>query len=93
MTPTSEDPEARQCKRGDSAGMQVFDFFRKCVRNYIAAWKFRKVDPEVVTQTFWAGIHGVASLLIMHHADLPHREAEKLISSTVHKLGGCPAFS
>lgn len=73
-------------KSHDSAGMQAFDFLRRCVYDCIAAGKFRKGDPETISQTLWAGVHGVTSLLIMNWDDFPFVETDKLIHSMVDTL-------
>jgi AcrR family transcriptional regulator len=69
----------------DSPGMQAFDFLRRCVIDCIKAGEFKDVDPELVSQTFWAGIHGITSLLITFE-DFPWVAREKLIHSMVDTL-------
>ena len=86
MIPISEDLQAEQWKRGDSLRMRAFDLLSKCVHDCVAAGKFGQVDPEIVNQIFWAGIHGVVSFLIMHSEGLPPKEAERLIHSMVQIL-------
>jgi AcrR family transcriptional regulator len=86
MMPIPEGFEHEKHKGADSAGMQAFDFLRRSVFDCIAAGKFRKVDPETISQTLWAGVHGVTALLIMNWKDFPFVERDKLIHSTVDTL-------
>ena len=72
-------------RQPDAPGMQAFDFLRRCVVDCLKAGEFKDVDPEVVSQTFWAGIHGITSLLITFE-DLPWVAREKLIHSMVDTL-------
>jgi hypothetical protein len=66
--------------------MQAFDFLRRRVYDCIAAGKFREVDPELVSQTLWAGVHGVTSLLIIHCHGFPWVGTDQLIHSMVDTL-------
>lgn len=71
----------------DSPGMQAFDFLRRCVSDCVSAGRFRKVDVELVSQTFWAGIHGLTALLITHR-HFPWVEREQVIHSMVDTMVG-----
>jgi AcrR family transcriptional regulator len=86
MMPLPEGFDPHQHKKADSAGIQAFDFMRRSVYDCVAAGKFRQVDVEVVSQTLWAGIHGVVSLLITHCDGFPFVEADKLVDSMVDTL-------
>ena len=56
---------AEKHHRPDAPGMQAFDFLRRAVQNCIRSGKFpTNADAELLSQTLWAGIHGVTSLLI-----------------------------
>jgi len=70
----------------DSPGMQAFDILRRSVYDCISAGKFRNVDPELVSQTLWAGVHGLTSLLIIHCDGFPWVNTEKLTHSMVDTL-------
>ena len=70
----------------DSPGMQAFDFLRRRVYDCIAAGRFRKVDPELLSQTLWAGVHGVTSLLIIHCKGFPWVGTDQLIHSMIDTL-------
>jgi len=86
MMPLPEGFSHEKYKQPDSPGMQAFDFLRRCVFDCIGAGKFRKVDPELVSQTFWAGIHGVTSLLITHDKGFPWVGREQVMHSMVDTL-------
>lgn len=86
MMPIPEGFDVEKHAKADSAGMQAFDFLRRSVYDCISAGKFRKVDPELVSQTFWAGIHGVTSLLIIQCEDFPWVGVDQLIHSMVDTL-------
>lgn len=86
MTPIPAGFDPEKYKRPDSPGMQTFDFLRRCVFDCIADEKFKKnADAELISQTLWAGIHGLTSLLITCEA-FPWVGKEKLIHSMVDTL-------
>jgi AcrR family transcriptional regulator len=86
MMPLPEDFQDKKHHRPDAPGMQAFDFLRRCVLDCITAGKFPiRTDAELVSQTLWAGIHGVTSLLITH-GGFPWVGKPKLIHSTVDSL-------
>lgn len=86
MMPAPDGFDEEKYSKPDSPGMQAFDFLRRCVYDCISAGEFRDVDPELVSQTFWAGIHGVTALLITHRKGFPWVETEQLIHSMVDTL-------
>jgi AcrR family transcriptional regulator len=86
MMPIPEGFDGEKYAKPDSAGMLAFDFLRRSVFNCIAAGKFRKVDAELVSQTFWTGVHGVTSLLITHCKGFPWVERERLMHCMVDTL-------
>jgi AcrR family transcriptional regulator len=88
MMPIPEGFDEGKYSRPDSPGMQAFDFMRRCVYDCIAGGKFREKDAELVSQTFWAGIHGITSLLIIHCSGFPWVEQSKLVHSVVDTLVG-----
>ncbi len=86
MMPLPEGFPAEKHKRADSPGMQAFDFLRRCVHDCIESGKFpSKTDAELASQTLWAGIHGITSLLITHEA-FPWVGKPKVIHSVVDSL-------
>jgi AcrR family transcriptional regulator len=70
----------------DSPGMQAFDFLRRCVFDCVSAGKFRGPDTELISQTLWAGVHGVTSLLITKNEGFPWVPKDQLIESVVETL-------
>lgn len=79
----------RQKKQGrsDSPGMQAFSFLRRGVAGSIEKRSVPAVDVELASQTLWAGIHGITSLLITH-GGFPWAKRERLIQSMVNTLLG-----
>lgn len=69
----------------DAPGMQAFDFLRRCVFDGLAAGKFQGTDAEIISQTLWAGVHGVTALLITHEG-FPWVDHDVLIKSVVDTL-------
>jgi len=69
----------------DSPGMQAFDFLRRCVYDGMAAGKLHVKDAELASQTLWAGVHGITSLLITHEK-FPWVGREKVARFTVETL-------
>jgi AcrR family transcriptional regulator len=88
MMPIPDGFDGKKYAKSDSAGMQAFDFLRRSVFDCTLAGKFRKMDAELVSQTFWTGVHGVTSLLITHSKGFPWVEREKLMHSIVDTLVG-----
>ena len=86
MMPIPEGFDDGKHMRQDSPGMQAFDLMRRCVYDCISAGKFRSVDAELVSQTIWAGVHGVTSLLITYEKGFPWVGREELIHSMVDTL-------
>jgi AcrR family transcriptional regulator len=71
----------------DAPGMQAFDFLRRSVHDCIAAGKFpQTADPETISQTLWAGVHGVTSILITCDKGFPFVDRDQLIHSVVNTL-------
>ena len=86
MMPIPDGFDHEKHKEVDAPGMQAFDFLRRAVHDCIAAGKFRKMDAETLSQTLWAGVHGVTSLLIVKCEHFPFVEHDKLIHSMVDTL-------
>jgi len=86
MMPVPEGLKKEHHHGPDDPGMQAFAFLRRCVQECISAGKFRKMDPELVSQTFWAGIHGLTSLLIVKGQHFPWSGTDQLIHSMVDTL-------
>jgi len=75
-TPALDDPElrrqaeARQEHRGDPSH-DAYALLRLAVIEAMDAGRFRPglTDPELISQTLWAGVHGVTALQITMHDD------------------------
>ncbi len=64
--------------RKGSMGLKCYETLRAGVAECIRQKRFRVEDVEAVTQTFWAGGHGITSLLITK-PDFPWANKDKLI--------------
>ena len=69
----------------ETNGRIAFDTMRTVVAECISANLLKHNDIELISQTLWAGIHGVTSLLIQH-GGFPFVEREKLIDSVIDTL-------
>jgi AcrR family transcriptional regulator len=69
----------------NSTGKIAFEILRTAVDECAAAGLLRTSDVELTSQTLWAGIHGVTSLLIKHK-EFPFVERERLIDNTLDTL-------
>lgn len=69
----------------ETNGKIAFDTMRIVVAECVDANILKDKDIELISQTLWAGIHGVTSLLIQH-GGFPFVEREKLIDSVVDTL-------
>lgn len=69
----------------DSPGMQAFAFLTKGLTDCIQAGRLPAMNVELASQTLWAGIHGVTSLLVTH-AKFPWVGREKVIQSMIDTL-------
>lgn len=68
-----------------SNGKIAFDTLRYLVAECISVNLLKSNDVELTSQTLWAGIHGITSLLIQHK-DFPFVESERLIDSVIDTL-------
>lgn len=69
----------------DSNGKVAFDTLRTVIAECVSANLLKQNDIELISQTLWAGIHGVTALLIQH-GGFPFVEREKLIESVIGTL-------
>jgi len=69
----------------ETNGKIAFDTLRIVVAECIAANLLKHNDIELISQTLWAGIHGITSLLIQH-GGFPFVERERLIDSVIDTL-------
>jgi len=85
MTPLPDEVDHEKYVKPEAAGIQAFDFLRRCVYDCIAAGRFKTKDAELASQTLWAGVHGVTSLLITH-THFPWVGKEKVIRGVVDTM-------
>jgi len=85
MTPLPDEVDKERYLRPESAGIQAFDFLRRCVYDCISQGKFKTKDAELASQTLWAGVHGITSLLITH-THFPWVGREKVIQGILDTL-------
>jgi AcrR family transcriptional regulator len=69
----------------DDPGLRCFDNFRGIVRKCIQEELFRVDDVEEVSQSLWAGMHGITTLLITK-TDFPFVEPSRLVDRVVDVL-------
>ncbi|WP_184722114.1 TetR/AcrR family transcriptional regulator [Caulobacter sp.] len=67
------------------AGLEVFHVFYEIISGFHAQGLMAGDDPLAVTQSLWAGLHGLVALMIAR-ADFPWVEREKLIATHVAML-------
>ena len=68
-----------------SNGSIAFGTMREVVAECVSANLLKHNDIELISQTLWAGIHGVTSLLIQHRG-FPFVERERLIDGMIDTL-------
>ncbi len=74
-------------KTADAPASVAFDFLRRAVLNCLMAGRLKSGDVELISQTLWAGCHGVTALLITVEDDcFPWVDHQKLIHSMVDTL-------
>jgi len=71
MSPADLEHDADTLERKGDPHRDGYAFLRFCVQQAIEAQRLRDeyADADLVAQTFWAGVHGVASLEITHSGD------------------------
>lgn len=70
-----------------SMGERTFNFLRSQIALCVEEGSFRKDDIDVMSQTVWAAMHGLTSLLI-GHTDFPFVAKEKLIDYLTEMIVG-----
>jgi AcrR family transcriptional regulator len=68
-----------------SLGQAAFEKLRETVKNCMDFGQIRRDDVELVSQTLWAGIHGVTSLLI-GHKHFPFASKSRFIKSVIETM-------
>ena len=66
-------------------GKMAFDTLRTVIQECVSANLLKQTDVELISQTLWAGIHGVTSLLIQH-GGFPFVERERLVDSVIDTM-------
>ena len=66
-------------------GAIAFETMRSVVAECVSAKLLKSNDIELISQTMWAGIHGVTAVLIQHQG-FPFVEHDKLIDNLVDTL-------
>lgn len=69
----------------NSQGKVAFGTLRSSVNDCVIDKLLKDNDIDLISQTLWAGIHGITSLLITH-CDFPFVEREKLIDCVIETL-------
>jgi AcrR family transcriptional regulator len=69
----------------ESNGRVAFDTMRTVIGECVAANLLKSDDVELISQTLWAGIHGVTALLIQH-GGFPFVDRERLVDSVIDTL-------
>ena len=85
MMPIPEGFDKAKYHDKDSPGMQAFSFLIRGVTECVKAGKMSATNVELASQTLWAGVHGITSLLITHHT-FPWVGREKVMHSMVDTL-------
>lgn len=68
-----------------SMGQKAFEHIVQLVTDSIKASQIKRGDVATISQTLWAGIHGVTSLLIAHN-DFPFVDKDVLIDNVIDTL-------
>ncbi|HEX8267662.1 MAG TPA: TetR/AcrR family transcriptional regulator [Pyrinomonadaceae bacterium] len=85
MLPLTENLGETENDFADSLGKRAFDYLRKGVADCMASGEIKKGDVDLISQTLWAGIHGVTSLLIGHEK-FPFVNKKLLIDSVIDTM-------
>lgn len=72
-------------EKTEAMGQNAFAYLRMIVSECIRQKKFRKVDVETTSQALWSAVHGLTSLLIVHHK-FPFVDRDKLIDHLIDTL-------
>jgi AcrR family transcriptional regulator len=92
MTPSPADmcPDESTLQRQGNPEEDAYAFLKLAVEEAIREGRLRDhlVDPDLVSQVLWAGIHGVVSLRIAMHADtwVHWRDEKKTVETMIDAL-------
>ena len=68
-----------------SLGQRAFEYLKSGVKDCMESGEIETGDVDLVSQTLWAGIHGVTSLLIGHE-NFPFAGKKTLINSVIDTM-------
>jgi len=85
MMPIPEAIHHKKLHEQDSPGIQAFSFLIRGITECVKAGKMPPMNVELASQTMWAGIHGITSLLIIH-SNFPWVGRDKVIHSTIDTM-------
>jgi len=85
MMPIPDSVDKGKYHKEDSPGMRAFAFLVKGISECVKAGKLPSMNIELASQTVWAGVHGITSLLITD-CTFPWVGREKVIVATVDTL-------
>lgn len=75
----------RRAAQGPPAGQAAFDILRRMIRDCQAEGDLPGTDPDFFAQSIWAGLHGLASILLGFRG-FPFFEKETLLQHHVRLL-------
>jgi len=78
-------PGINELEFDETNGKIAFDTMRDVVVECVSAKLLKSQDVELISQTLWAGIHGLTSVLIKHNG-FPFVERDKLIDNLIDTL-------
>jgi hypothetical protein len=78
-------PESTAVKSFDSPAFRAFNLLVRTVEESQTEGFFPGKDPMLLSQTIWAGLHGLVSLIITH-PEFPWVEQNRLIESMLKTL-------
>jgi AcrR family transcriptional regulator len=67
----------------EAMGMKAFAFLPRGIAECIRQKKFRPVDVQAASQSLWAAVHGITSLLIVHR-DFPWARKDVLVDTVIN---------
>ncbi len=85
MLPLAKDFDVAEYQFDESLGKKAFDYLRSSVTDCIESGAIEKGDIDLISQTLWAGIHGVTSLLIAHQG-FPFVNKKTLVNSVIDTM-------
>jgi AcrR family transcriptional regulator len=81
----TRDLDEAEYQFAESLGKKAFDFLRSSVADSMESGAIEEGDIDLISQTLWAGIHGVTSLLIGHKG-FPFVNKKTLINSVIDTM-------